>query len=118
MKHSIIIPTLNEEEKISHLLDFLTKNALSDSEIIVVDGGSKDKTIALVKRFKNVNLIETKQASRAFQLNEGAKQAKGDLFYFIHADVLPPQTFETDIETALKKELGYQDRSLKYSKRK
>ncbi|PWH85997.1 TIGR04283 family arsenosugar biosynthesis glycosyltransferase [Brumimicrobium oceani] len=107
MKHSIIIPTLNEEEKISHLLEFLTKNALSDSEIIVVDGGSKDKTIALVKRFENVNLIETKKASRAYQLNEGAKKATGELLYFIHADVLPPQTFEADIEIALQKEYEF-----------
>lgn len=103
MKHSIIIPTLNEEEKIFQLLDFLETNALPDSEIIVVDGGSKDKTIDLVKRFKNVNLIETKQASRAFQLNEGAKQAKGELFYFVHADVLPPKTFEEDIKKAIAK---------------
>ncbi|WP_107040345.1 TIGR04283 family arsenosugar biosynthesis glycosyltransferase [Brumimicrobium mesophilum] len=101
MKHSIIIPTLNEEEKISQLLEFLTTNALSETEIIVIDGGSKDKTIELVKRFENVNLIETKKASRAVQLNVGAKQAKGDVFYFVHADVLPPLTFEEDIDRSL-----------------
>ena len=101
MKHSIIIPTLNEEEKIFQLLDFLEANALPDTEIIVVDGGSKDKTIDLAKRFKNVNLIETKRASRAFQLNEGARQAKGEILYFVHADVLPPQSFEEDIKKAI-----------------
>ncbi|RYM32848.1 glycosyltransferase [Brumimicrobium glaciale] len=101
MKHSIIIPTLNEEEKISQLLSFLSANALSNTEIVVVDGGSKDKTIELVKRFSNVNLIETKKASRAFQLNEGARQAKGEILYFVHADVLPPETFEEDIKHSI-----------------
>lgn len=103
MKHSIIIPTLNEENKIAQLLDFLTKHALHSSEIIVVDGGSKDKTLELVKKFSNVKLIQTEQASRALQLNKGAESATGELYYFIHADVIPPVTFESDIEQTLAK---------------
>ena len=101
MKHSIIIPTLNEEENISKLLDFFAKFALPTSEIIVVDGGSHDKTIELIKRFKNVQLIQTEKASRALQLNAGAKAASGGIYYFVHADVLPPSTFEKDIDATL-----------------
>jgi len=101
MKHSIIIPTLNEEIKISHLLDVIIGNTYRTTEIIVVDGGSTDQTIAFVKAYPHVRLIEMNQACRALQLNEGAEQATGDVFYFVHADVIPPLSFEQDIDDAI-----------------
>lgn len=103
MKHSIIIPTLNEEKKISELLSFLSEHKLPTSEIIVVDGGSKDKTTELVKMFPHVKLIKTEMASRAVQLNKGAHEAKGDVYYFVHADVFPPATYEKDIHESIEK---------------
>ncbi len=100
MKLSIIIPTLNEGQHIGRLLKHLLTNKSKDTEIIVVDGGSTDTTLSILK-CNAVQLVQTK-ASRAVQMNEGAKLAIGDVLYFIHADTMPPASFEEDIRRAFK----------------
>ncbi len=106
MKLSIIIPTLNEAETIEQLLGFLKINTDPNSiEIIVVDGGSTDKTVALAKDF-GVTIINSSKASRALQMNEGAATATGDVLYFVHADSFPPKSFFKDIRRVT--ENGYQ----------
>ena len=84
---SIIIPTLNEGENIASCLAS-TRNA-SNAERIVVDGGSRDRTveIALACGAK----VLSSPVGRAKQLNVGAGAASGDLLLFLHADThLPP----------------------------
>ncbi|XOV66210.1 MAG: TIGR04283 family arsenosugar biosynthesis glycosyltransferase [Fluviicola sp.] len=92
MNLSVIIPTLNEESFIGRTLDLLLtpENIKNKIELIVVDGGSKDKTIEIAKQFP-VKVIESPQAGRAVQMNLGAEHATGDYLYFVHADtkVLP-----------------------------
>jgi rSAM/selenodomain-associated transferase 2 len=95
MKLSIIIPTYNEATYIGRLLDRLISNSGETTEIIVVDGGSKDATISIVNSF-DVKLLET-EASRAKQLNLGAENSTFDNLYFVHADTLPPKSFIRDI---------------------
>ncbi|MEM6396837.1 MAG: TIGR04283 family arsenosugar biosynthesis glycosyltransferase [Bacteroidota bacterium] len=91
MRISIIIPTLNEIENIEALINHLDEAPGSDNfEIIIVDGGSTDGTIAKLQGLKNVKLICT-SAGRAHQLNMGAQAAGGDWFYFLHADTKPPK---------------------------
>ncbi|MCR9181345.1 MAG: TIGR04283 family arsenosugar biosynthesis glycosyltransferase [Flavobacteriaceae bacterium] len=94
MKISIIIPVLNEEEAIAVLLPYLKQNSNSEniSEIIVVDGGSDDTTVAIAKA-ENVLLISSEKG-RAKQMNASAKQATGDILYFLHADSFPPKGFD------------------------
>jgi hypothetical protein len=89
-KISIIIPTLNEEENIAQCLAS-TQNA-SNAERIVVDGGSRDRTveIALACGAK----VLTSPAGRAQQMNVGAEAALGDLFLFLHADTRLPEKFD------------------------
>lgn len=89
---SIIIPCLNESRIISQMLEYLQATA-SDAEIIVVDGGSSDDTVNKVRLFSDVILLESKVTSRAYQMNLGAKHAKGDIFLFLHADTFPPANF-------------------------
>lgn len=106
MKLSIIIPVLNEEQHIRILLDYLLHTCTPQAdEIIVVDGGSSDKTIAIAAQF-GVKVIET-QRGRAIQMNEGARVATGNVLYFIHADTLPPKSFYTDIEAAIQQGYGF-----------
>lgn len=98
MTISIIIPTLNEAANIGKLIHFLKQNADNSlAEIIVVDALSTDNTegVALAAGAK---IIRSDKQSRAFQMNLGAREAKGDILYFIHADCYPPTTYLVDIQ--------------------
>ena len=92
---SIIIPILNEEETIGKLLGHLIENSSKEniSEIIVIDGGSSDNSESIVKKFKQVTFLKSEKG-RAKQMNTGAKNAKGNIFYFLHADSCPPKHFD------------------------
>jgi rSAM/selenodomain-associated transferase 2 len=92
---SIIIPILNEEENIGKLLGHLIENSSKEniSEIIVVDGGSSDNSVSIVKQFEQVTFLKSEKG-RAKQMNTGAKNAKGNIFYFLHADSCPPKHFD------------------------
>jgi len=97
---SVIIPTLNEENHISTILSFLHTTSTSLTEVIVADGGSTDRTIDIIKEFENVKLLRCAKKCRSFQMNEAAEQAAGDILYFVHADVIPPSTWEKDLRSA------------------
>lgn len=107
MKISVIIPTLNEQEYLGRLLDFLVQN--NDprlAEIIVVDGNSTDETYQIAREFGRKTsvpsqIVQMDKSSRTAQLQFGAKLAVGDLLYFVHADTLPPDTFLDDIEASI-----------------
>lgn len=102
MKLSIIIPTLNEEKKLPQLLDAIIPFTYTYDEIIVVDAESSDKTVSIAKKY-GIKTIVSQKASRAYQMNLATASAQGDVFYFVHADVLPPQSFRKDIEQSIKR---------------
>jgi rSAM/selenodomain-associated transferase 2 len=97
---SIIIPTLNEAAHLGETLRALESYA-STCEIIVVDGGSRDNTVALARRYTWARVIEFGKAQRAAQMNAGAAVASGKVLLFLHADVSLPQDFISAIQTAL-----------------
>ena len=100
---SIIIPVLNEAHIIAKLLEHLKISAQTANilEILVVDGGSKDETVSIAKNY-GAKVIHSKKG-RARQLNYGAKNAIGDILYFLHADTLPPKGFDKLVINAIKK---------------
>lgn len=83
MSVSIVIPTLNEGDRMERLTDQLCLHA-SEAEWILADGGSTDATldIALKHSFKVVHSAP----GRGIQLHEGAQVSSGDLILFLHAD--------------------------------
>ena len=87
---SIIIPTLNEEKRLPRLLKSIKKQSFSDYEIIVADGGSKDKTTEFAKK---QGCKVTSGGSPAKARNSGAKIAHGDLLLFLDADVVLSEGF-------------------------
>jgi rSAM/selenodomain-associated transferase 2 len=106
---SIIIPVLNEAETIITLLDYISENSSKQhiSEILVIDGGSEDKTKELVDVFAegselNIRLIASEKG-RAKQMNTGARIAKGSVLYFLHADSFPPKDFDDLILSEIRK---------------
>lgn len=102
---SIIIPVLNEVDSIKDLLFHLIDNASlnSISEILVVDGGSTDGTQDLVKSLDLNVVLLTSEKGRAKQMNLGARHAKGDILYFLHADSFPPNRYDQLISDEVNK---------------
>ena len=110
-KISIIIPVLNEAETMEKLLAHLIKNSTKKNiaDIIIVDGGSTDKTAEIVSNYIDSSLSDlaqqtsntlkliNSQKGRAKQMNTGAKASKGNILYFLHADSFPPKDFDTHI---------------------
>lgn len=93
MKLSVIIPTFDEELTIRKTLDALSRLVNVD-EIVIVDGGSADQTIEIIESFpinKPLRLIKLTEANRGRQLHEGARQATGEILWFLHADARPVQ---------------------------
>ncbi len=106
---SIIIPVLNEAVIITTLLNHLSANISGENsiEILLVDGGSQDETRELVQSYSEkskipIRLISSKKG-RAKQMNKGAKNALGDIFYFLHADSFPPKNFDKYIIAEVEK---------------
>ena len=99
---SIIVPTYREEATIVQTVEYLlsvTQNA--SSEIIIVDAGSGDNTIAFAVKAGASIAVTAPEKGRAAQMNYGASLAKGDVYYFVHADSIPPETFIQDITQAI-----------------
>jgi glycosyltransferase involved in cell wall biosynthesis len=88
---SVIIPTLQEEAYVEKILSRL-KKVLPPVEVIVVDGGSNDKTVEIAKRFAD-KVYTVKKRGIASGRNFGAEQADGDLLIFLDTDVVFPLDF-------------------------
>jgi rSAM/selenodomain-associated transferase 2 len=97
---SIIIPTLNEAVSLGRTLRCLSMLNPAVSEILVVDGGSKDETLTIAQA-ANSTIIQTPQAGRSIQMNAGAAAATGEILCFIHADTLVPDDLVSVIEQTL-----------------
>ena len=91
MKISVIIPVYNEEKVIGSCLESLAKQTYKDLEIIVIDDGSTDKSVAIIENSKlkiaNLLLLKQKHVGPGAARNLGASKAKGDILVFVDADM-------------------------------
>ncbi|MCW9023405.1 MAG: TIGR04283 family arsenosugar biosynthesis glycosyltransferase [Gammaproteobacteria bacterium] len=100
MQLSIIIPVLNESECIGLSLDRLQPLRNSNVELILVDGGSTDNTVALAKD-KIDKLVKSEQG-RAIQMNAGAAVAGKPVLLFLHIDTQLPENTVNILQQAMK----------------
>jgi rSAM/selenodomain-associated transferase 2 len=107
-KVSIVIPTLNEAGYLEQTVQHLGLLQPPPHEVIVVDGGSQDGTVAIANALAvqlaphfPLKVLSSDQASRAIQMNLGAAQASGDILCFLHADTYVPDDLVTVIATTL-----------------
>lgn len=94
---SVIIPTLDEQARIGRLLRDLAPLRTAGHELILVDGGSRDGTLAVAAPL--VDRAIQAPRGRASQMNAGAAQAIGDVLWFVHADTrVPPDAGEQVVQ--------------------
>lgn len=84
---SAVIPAYNEERYIKKCLESLSDQSYPKLEILVVDDGSRDETVKIVKRFRKVKLINGEHRGPGFSRNLGAKRARGEILIFVDADM-------------------------------
>ena len=105
---SIIVPCFNEKNRIERLLQHL-QNQTKKPEIVIVDGGSKDGTVELIKKYqkrmKNLKLYfeKGKNRSPANARNIGKKKAKGNFILFMDVDGHLSKEATEKIEKQIKK---------------
>lgn len=85
---SIIVPTFDEEARIGVALTALAPFRVRGAEVIVADGGSRDRTVALAA--PHADRVVMAPRGRGAQMNAGAAAATGDVLLFLHADTTLP----------------------------
>lgn len=102
MTISIIVPTYNESNQISHFFDAIlngvTENVI---ELLIIDSANSTDNLRELTEKSGFSYVKSACCSRATQMNFGANLAKGDVFYFVHADTLLPSTYVADIQKML-----------------
>jgi glycosyltransferase len=91
MKVSIITPTLNSERFIKDCIESVKNQSYLDIEHIIVDGGSDDSTLKIIKEYENaynLKLITGKDNGIYDALNKGIKNVSGEIIGILHSDDL------------------------------
>lgn len=92
---SIVIPTLNAEADLARTLDRIEAYSWEDVEVLVVDGGSADRTATIAQDF-SARIIHC-PPGRGRQLAEGANAARGPWMLFLHADTDLPADWDLTV---------------------
>lgn len=98
MRITIIVPALNEAACIAETVQALLQLD-GDKEIIVIDGGSTDPTRSIVEALGVKVLVSPR--GRGTQMHAGTFDATGAVFWFVHADTVPPPHALHDISGSL-----------------
>ncbi|MDE2491468.1 MAG: glycosyltransferase [Elusimicrobia bacterium] len=98
MKFSVVIAARNEGPQIGSALKRLRQiSRSSEMEVIVVDGGSDDGTVAAARDLAD-EVIAFGASNRGAQWNAGAQKATGDVLFFLRADAQPPGNWQQALE--------------------
>ena len=98
---SIVVPTLNAAATLGRVLESVSENELV-GEVIVVDGGSTDASVAIASCFDVV--VISSEAGRGQQLAAGAAVAKHDWFLFLHGDSVMKEGWQSAVISFMRDE--------------
>ncbi|MCB9358474.1 glycosyltransferase family 2 protein [Candidatus Woesearchaeota archaeon] len=124
MKLSILIPVYNEEKSVKKLIDIVKKVDIGkvQKEIVVVDDGSSDKTLEVLKKIKGIKLVgHKKNSGKGMAIRTAIKHATGDIIIIQDADLeYDPNEYKILIEPIIKgkADVVYGSRRLKKSNKK
>ena len=98
-KISVIIPVFNVCDYLEECLESVIAQTFQDFEIIIVDDGSTDDSLAIAKKFadfnKNIRIVTQKNEGLSSARNAGLKEAKGEYIFFLDSDdKIAPETLE------------------------
>ena len=94
---TVIINVYNGEKFINKCIDSVINQTYKNLEIIIVNDGSTDKTLSIIKKYKDkrIKIITTKNQGLSLSRNTGIDNAKGEYLYFVDADdFIEPDTIE------------------------
>ena len=100
-KFSVIIPVYNVEKYIKKCLDSVFNQTFKDFEVIVINDGTPDKSMDIVKQY-DVKVIEQKNQGQSAARNNGIKKAKGDYLIFLDSDDYWEKELLSEINKSLK----------------
>lgn len=107
---SVVVNAYNEEKNIGDCMSSLNKQSLKNFEVIFVDDGSTDRTVEIVKRFRNkldLKIVLLSHAGHRKARRKGISKATGDIVVIVDADeILEPGFLENIVEPFEKKEVG------------
>lgn len=121
-KFSIIIPVYNVEEYIKKCLDSVFAQTEKDFEVIVVNDGTKDNSMDIVKNYE-VKMINQENKGLSAARNKGVKEAKGEYIIFLDSDDYIEKNLLQEIKKSLKNDPDlvrfqikekYPDKEIKY----
>lgn len=106
MRYSIIVPLYNKAPYVRHALDSIISQTYTDWECIIIDDGSTDNSLSVVKGLKiedrRLKIISQKNAGVAAARNRGVKESKGEYVCFLDADDWWEPTFLEEMEKLIK----------------
>ena len=86
MRISVVVPTLNAERFLLSALDSIAQQDFNNYEVILVDGGSTDRTIPIAKCYPHITIIHAPPRGEPNAINIGFKHATGDILTWLDAD--------------------------------
>lgn len=86
-KFSIIIPSYNQGKFITQTIDSILSQSYKNIEILVIDGGSTDETIDILKTYGDkIFWLSEKDRGQTHAINKGLAMAKGDIIAYLNSD--------------------------------